>query len=168
MRKLPLDDASGINNRGQVSGGRLHGATGFHASRWHKGKVTDLSARAFDRSNTYGINNRGWTIGWTLSADRSERGTLWRKRKLTDLGTLSGSTTRLVAINDRNQILAESQLANGQVHPALWQRGRWTDLAAKGITTEGEVVDINDHGTIAASIRPVFGISHAVLYRKTR
>ncbi|MER6162424.1 hypothetical protein ABT147_44220 [Streptomyces sp. NPDC001868] len=59
MRKLPLDDASGINNRGQVAGGRLHGATGFNAARWHKGKVTDLGARAFDRSNTYGINNRG-------------------------------------------------------------------------------------------------------------
>lgn len=167
MRPLPLDDASDINERGQVAGGKLHGGDGFHATVWYRGKLTDLGARAFDRSNTYGINGRGWIIGWTFSADRSERGTLWRKSRLTDLGTLGGATTRLVAINDRGQILAESQIPDGRVHPALWHRGRWTDLTTKGVTAEGEVVDLNDRGTVAATIRPVFGISHAVLYRKT-
>jgi probable HAF family extracellular repeat protein len=164
MRELPLDDVSDINNRGQVSGGRLVG-TGFHAAVWYRGAVTDLGALDFDRSNTYAINERGWVVGWVFSPEQRERGALWRNATLTDVGTLGGGTTTLVAVNDRGQILATSQTADGVTHPALWQDGAFTDLTTGGVDAEADLADLNNRGQIAATIRPIFGISHAVIYR---
>lgn len=168
MRKLPLDAVAGINERRQVAGGRLHGTAGFHAGVLYRGRFTDLGAGPFDRSNTYGINDRGWVIGWHFSPARAERGMLWRGGTATDVGTLGGERTQLRAINDRGQILGQSQVADGNVRPVLWQRGVLTDLTAAGVVGEDTVVDLNDRGDIAASIRPVFGISRAVVYRKVR
>jgi probable HAF family extracellular repeat protein len=169
MRRLPLDSVSDINNRGQVAGGQRHGDVGFHAGVWHRGRTTDLGvgAGAFDRSNTYGINDKGWVIGWTLTTDHVERGALWRKTTVTDVGTLGGGHTQLKAVNDHGQILAESQIPDGNIHPALWRRSGWTDLTTVGLGAEDSVVDLNNRGEIAATIRPVFGISHAVIYRSS-
>jgi probable HAF family extracellular repeat protein len=165
MREVPLDTVSDIDNRGRVAGGRAAGTGGFHAGVWHRGTVTDLGAAAFDRSNSYAINDRGWVIGWTFSPERHERGTLWRDGTTTDLGTLGGTSTRLVAINDRGVILATSQTSAGADHPARWERGGWTDLTTAGIGPDDTMVDINDRGEIAASVRPVWGVSRAVVYR---
>jgi probable HAF family extracellular repeat protein len=165
VRRLPLDSVSDINNRGQISGGRLSGATGFHASVWHRGRVTDLGAAAFDRSNTYRLNDRGWVIGWTFTAEQYERGALWRRGIRTDLGTLGGNVTTPVAINDRGVILVRSQLADGNLHPALWRRGRLTDLIPAGLDPHGEVADYNNRGEIAGTLRPDVGGVHAVVYR---
>jgi len=168
VRALPLASVSDINNRGQIAGGKALATGGFHASVWHRGRLTDLGAAAFDRSNTYGINDRGWAIGWTYSADQFERGALWRHGRRTDLGTLGGNLTRAVAINDRGVILATSQVADGNLHPALWKRGVLTDLTAAGVSADGDVVDLNNRGEIVASIRPEFGIARAILYRPER
>jgi probable HAF family extracellular repeat protein len=164
VRALPLDSVSDLNNRGQVAGGRLLGSGGFHASVWYRGRVTDLGAAAFDRSNTYRVNTKGWVIGWTFSAQQFERGALWRRGIRTDLGTLGGSLTHAVAINDRGVILVTSQVADGNVHPALWRRGILSDLAGSGVDVNGDVVDFNDRGQIAGSIR-LEGGAHAVIYR---
>ena len=164
VRRLPLDSVSDINNRGEVSGGRATG-NGFHASVWRRGKVTDLGAAAFNRSNTYRLNDAGSVIGWTFSPQQDERGTLWRHSARTDLGTLGGNVTHAIAINKRGVVLATSQISDGSVHPALWRRGGLTDLTAAGVDADADLADYNDKGEIAASIRPVFGIAHAVLYR---
>jgi probable HAF family extracellular repeat protein len=163
VRALPLDTVSDLNNRGRVSGGRVVGS-GFHASVWYRGRVTDLGASAFDRSNTYRINNKGWVIGWTFSAQQDERGALWRRGVRTDLGTLGGNVTHAVAINDRGVILVTSQVPDGNLHPALWRRGVLRDLAGSGVDADGDVVDFNDRGQIAGSIRGD-GYAHAVIYR---
>jgi probable HAF family extracellular repeat protein len=165
VRTLPLDTVSDINNRSQISGGRAFGTAGFHASVWRRGSVTDLGAAAFDRSNTYRINDNGWVIGWTFSAQQFERGALWRHGIRTDLGTLGGESTHAVAINDRGVILAASQLSDGFVHPALWRRGVLTDLTTAGVQADADLADYNNRGEIAGSIRPVFGVAHAVVYR---
>jgi probable HAF family extracellular repeat protein len=165
VRPLPLDDVSDINNRTQISGGRVSGVNGFHASVWRRGRVTDLGAAAFDRSNTYGINDRGWVLGWVFSARQYERGVLWRHGRRTDIGTLGGNATHPVAINERGVVLVTSQLPDGNVHPALWRRGVLTDLTAAGVGADSDLADYNNKGEIAASIRPVFGIAHAVIYR---
>jgi uncharacterized membrane protein len=104
-------------------------------------------------------------IGWTFSPQQYERGALWRHGRRTDLGTLGGNLTHAVAINDRGVVLAASQVADGNIHPALWKRGKLTDLTAAGISADGEVVDLNNRGEIAASIRPEFGTARAILYR---
>lgn len=168
MRQLPLAEVSGINNRGRVSGGIALDSGGFHAATWRRGRVADLGALAFDRSNTYGINASGWVIGWTFSPQQRERGTLWRHGAMTDVGTLGGPATHLIAINDRGHILASSMLPDGTEHPALWHRGVLVDLAERGVDPLGEVVDINDRGEIAGAVRPVFGTARAVVYRPTR
>ena len=167
VRELPLDDVSDLNNRGQVAGGRIT-TTGFHASVWHRDKVTDLGAGAFDRSNAYRINESGWVIGWTFDAQQYQRGALWRHGRRTDLGTLGGNITRVAAINDRGVVLATSQVADGNLHPALWKRGKLTDLTAAGVSADGDFVDLNNRGEIAASIRPEFGTAHAIVYRPRR
>lgn len=160
MRTLPLDTVSGINNRGQVSGG-AHA----HAAVAYKGRVKDLGAGPFDRSGSYGINAQGWVIGWHFSAAQDERGILWRAGKATDVGTLGGARTHLVAINDRGQILGISRLANGADHPILWRAGRMTDLTTRGVDPDHDLVGLNNRGQIAVSYRPVFGIAHAAIYR---
>jgi probable HAF family extracellular repeat protein len=171
MRALPLSSVSDINNRGQVAGGRVHGTGGFHATVWYRGKMTDLGAGPFDRSNTYGINERGWLIGWKFSADQFERGTLWRQRSsastvtATDVGTRGGAFTRLKSINDRGQILGVSQARDGSERPVLWRRGMLIDLTALGVGAGDHIADLNNRGEIASTISPGFGVSRAVVYR---
>jgi probable HAF family extracellular repeat protein len=164
MRKLNLDDVSDINNRGQITGGRLISSGGFHASVWWHGKVTDLGAGPFDRSNTHGINERGWVIGWMFSEQQDERGVLWRHGTVTDVGTLGGGRTHLISVNNQGQILGTSQLASGHERPVLWQRGVLTDLTTWGVDAEADLVGINNRGDIAVSIRPVWGTAHAAVY----
>jgi probable HAF family extracellular repeat protein len=164
MRTLPLDTVSDINNRGQISGGRLVPG-GFHAAVLRRSQITDLGAGPFNRSNTAGINDRGWVIGWQFSTTQAERGILWRGGTATDVGTLGGDATHLTAINDRGVILGTSRLPNGTVHPIRWRNGTLTDLTTLGVDPDHDLIDINDHGQIAASYRPVFGIAHAALYR---
>jgi probable HAF family extracellular repeat protein len=168
LRRLPLNSVSDINNRGQVAGGRLPDSGGYHACVWRAGRITDLGAGPFDRSNTYRINDRGWVIGWIFSAEQYERGALWRNGTMTDVGTLGGNLTHLTAINDRGEILAMSQVPDGNVHPALWRRGVLTDLTTAGIGADTDLADLNNRGEIAASIRPQWGIAHAVVYRWSR
>ncbi|MCX5067694.1 hypothetical protein OOJ91_17780 [Micromonospora lupini] len=163
-RALPLTEVSDVNERGEVSGGVYVPPSGFHAVRWHIGRATDLGAGPFNRSNTYAINDSGWVIGWQFSADQSQRGILWRNGRALDVGTLGGSFTELRAINNRGEILATSQAGDGSSRPALWRSGVLYDLSSAGVDTNGEVVDLDDHGNIAASIRQVSG-SRAVVYQ---
>jgi probable HAF family extracellular repeat protein len=167
MRALPLNSVSGINNRRQVSGGTVV-PDGFHAAAWSRGRVTDLGAGPFNRSNTYGINEKGWIIGWQFSGTQTERGVLWRHHRPFDVGTLGGDMTQLKAINDRGQILGISQTAAGDVHPFLWQHGTMADLSLLGVDPDHDIVGLNNRGEVVTSYRPVFGISHAAVYRPQR
>ncbi|RAO54396.1 hypothetical protein [Micromonospora saelicesensis] len=162
-RSLPLTEVSDINEHGQVSGGVYLPPDGFHAVRWHSGRVTDLGAGPFNRSNTYALNDRGWVIGWQFSADQFPRGILWRHARALDVGTLGGSSTALRAINNRGEILATSQADDGSSRPALWRRGVLHDLSLAGVSMYGEVVDLDDRGRIAASVRTASG-ARAVVY----
>ncbi|TDC43506.1 hypothetical protein [Micromonospora sp. KC213] len=162
-RPLPLAEVSDVNEHGQVSGG-MHVPGGYHAALWHRNRVTDLGAGPFNRSNTYALNDHGWLIGWQFSAMQFPRGILWRHGRALDVGTLGGSFTELRAINNRGEILATSQATDGSARPALWRRGVLHDLSLAGVSTAGTVVDLDDHGRIAASIRPVWGVSRAVVY----
>ncbi|WP_433313261.1 hypothetical protein ACQP0U_29275 [Micromonospora sp. CA-269861] len=163
-RPLPLSEVSDVNEHGQVSGGIFMPPNGFHAVRWHDGRVTDLGAGPFNRSNTYALNDRGWVIGWQFSADLYPRGILWRHSHAVDVGTLGGSSTELRAINNRGEILATSEASDGSSRPALWRRGVLHDLTLAGIDRYDEVVDLDDRGRIAASVPTVAG-GRAVIYR---
>ncbi|HEU5156047.1 MAG TPA: hypothetical protein VFU43_03560 [Streptosporangiaceae bacterium] len=165
MRRLPLNAVTDINNRGQVTGSRPHGE-GYHAAVWYRGRVTDLGAGPFDRGGATGINERGWVIGLFFSPEYHERGMLWRNGTVTDVGTLGGTFTHLQTINNRGQILGISQIPDGNTHPVLWQHGVLTDLSTAGVSAESDVRDLNNRGDIAGSIRIVWGVGHAVIYRR--
>jgi probable HAF family extracellular repeat protein len=76
--------------------------------------------------------------------------------------------TQLRAINDRGQILGISQTAAGDVHPFVWQHGAMTDLSLLGVDPGHDIVGLNNHGEVLTSYRPVFGVSHAAVYRPQR
>ena len=160
LRPLPLGSVSGINQAGQISG-----STGSHAAVLWRGRITDLGAGPFDRSNANGINDNGWIIGWHFSETQYERGILWRSGQPTDVGTLGGESTHLAAINNRGQVLGRSRLPDGVEHTVLWQGGTLSDLTGRGVDPDHDLVDLNNRGEIAVSFRPVFGVSHAGLYR---
>ncbi|WP_329014985.1 hypothetical protein OG271_07695 [Micromonospora rifamycinica] len=165
IQLLPLDDVSDVNDRGQVSGGISLPPDGFHATLWDGSQTTDLGAGPFNRSNTYGLNDSGWVIGWQFSPDQYPRGILWRHGRTLDIGTLGGNTTEPLAINNRGEILAKSHNTSNYSRPALWRNGVMHDLSLAGVSTEGSVVDLDDRGGIAATIRLVPGTAHAVVYR---
>ncbi|MFD6564573.1 hypothetical protein [Micromonospora profundi] len=162
-RPLPLAAVSDVNENGQVAGGILL-PDGFHAALWHLGRVTDLGAGPFNRSNTYALNDSGWAIGWQFSARQDPRGFLWRNGRALDIGTLGGDTTQPLAINNRGEILAVSTAADNFSRPALWRGGVLHDLSLAGVNRQGEVVDLDDQGRIAGSIRLDSGDVRAVVY----
>jgi uncharacterized membrane protein len=82
-----------------------------------------------------------------------------------DLGTLGQDPSHAIAINDHGAVLLRSVTTAGEDHPALWRRGVLTDLAQAGVRTNGEVVDYNNRGEIAGSVRPEWGIARAVIYQ---
>jgi probable HAF family extracellular repeat protein len=165
-RLLPLFSVSDINNRGQISGGRLTADRRFdHAAVWRRGQVTDLGAGAGGHSGTFRINSRGWVIGWVLDAQVHEHGSLWRRTGRTELVAVpAGGLTHPVAVNDRGTVLVLTGADEFTVRPALWRRGALTDLTAVGVPAGLEYVDLNDNGQIAGTARSSDGRSRATVW----
>jgi probable HAF family extracellular repeat protein len=165
-RLLPLFSVSDINNRGQISGGRLTADRRFdHAAVWRRGQVTDLGAAAGGHSGTFRINSRGWVIGWVLDAQVHEHGSLWRRAGRTELVAVpAGGLTHPVAVNDRGTVLVLTGADEFTVRPALWRRGALTDLTAVGVPAGLEYVDLNDNGQIAGTARSSDGRSRATVW----
>ncbi|WP_416966833.1 hypothetical protein [Streptomyces sp. 4F14] len=123
MRKLPLDDASAIDDRGQVSGGRLHDATGFHAARWDKGKVTDLGALGGSTTRLVAINDRNQILAESQLANGQVHPALWQRGRWTDLAA-KGITTEgeVVDINCHGTIAASIRPVFGISHAVLYRK----------------------------------------------
>jgi probable HAF family extracellular repeat protein len=175
-RSLPLTSVSGINNRGEVSGGLRQKSGGLHAAVWRRGRVTDLGAEAWDQADTRGINDKGWVLGYFYHFAPNENiprlhGALWRNGKRTDLGSLGGWTDPQV-INNRGAalVVSGSNLEDESARPALWRRGVLTDLTPLGVPggdgfpASAEYVDLNDRGQIAGITPPP--ARHAVVWQR--
>lgn len=150
MRALPLDTATNINNRSEISG-MVADSDGVHAAVYRHGTVVALGAGPQDRSTTQAINNLGWVVGWKWSTtDDNAQAALWRHNVRTDLGALSGTFSAPLAINDRGEILGVfGDGPGGSERPFRWRAGVMTDLSAYGIET---AADLNVKGEICGTI----------------
>jgi probable HAF family extracellular repeat protein len=161
MTDLGVDNARGINDRGQVVGGTSFG-TGFHAYLWQRGHVTDLGVLSGNYSEAYAVNNRGWVAGNGASPTGFVNAFLWRHGVMTRLLTRpGGSYSEARAINELGQVLGVGE----NLRPVIWQNGAAIDLTTRGIAADSTVRDINNRRHIAGTriIRP--GLEyHATLY----
>jgi probable HAF family extracellular repeat protein len=162
MTDLGLDNATDINNRGQLVGGTPIGS-GFHGYRWRNGVVTDLGAIAGDVSQAAAINEHGHVVGGSATDSFVNHAFFYRDTMI-DLGTLGGPFSDAVAINDSDQVLGVSSTADGQLHGFVWRDGRMVDLTGLGIPTNADVRDVNNSGQISGAYYPTSGQPHAALF----
>ena len=168
-----VNDASGINDSGQVVGTSAHwfnqegndapscprepvygGMDAPQAWLWRGGRRTGLGGLGGGESAASAINGRGQVVGWSKTAAGTWHAFLWQRGKMTDLGTLPGGQSSCAsAINDRGQVVGVSTASSGTTRAFLWQEGRMRDLgvlpgrtssAASGINERGQVVGSSD------------------------
>jgi probable HAF family extracellular repeat protein len=169
--------STGINERGQVVGGRYTSDGGWQAFVWQKGTLTVLDTPGWEESRAVGINERGQILGEGETSGSGRRAVLWQRGKMVDLGALPGETaTEATAINDRGQIVGESYGA-GRWHAFLWQKGKMTDLGtlggaesfasvasySRGWLSQGA---INNRGQIVGFSNTASGTWHAFLWQQ--
>ena len=160
--------ASGINDRGQVVGGRVMASGEAHAflwkcrrgtGQWRRGGMTDLGTLGGALGGASAINNRGQVVGSSYIGGRHYNpyhSFLWEKGRMKDLGTLApqgpahNQQSFATAINDREQVVGYSQTASDLYRAFVWKKGKMTALTLKGTPeeTESKALDLNDRGQI--------------------
>jgi probable HAF family extracellular repeat protein len=160
---LPLDFASGINDRGQVVGWASRDVDGVRTRRavlWDAGTLTDLGtlpgAPSSVASEAVGISRSGWVFGSSGTAPRPFHGDLttlplpfrWRDGVMEDLGKQpEWSEPDFAALfgDDVGRVVGfnRSDAVN-----FVWQDGVWTQVLGPGGLTRGWVLDMNDDGAI--------------------
>jgi len=155
--------ASGINDRGQVSGASgtcgpispIYPAIGTHALLWQDGVAIYLGSLGGTLNNlAYAINNRGQVVGVSgLPGNTTAHAFFWQNKTMTDLGTLPGDFFSVAfSINNKAQVVGESCDVNFNCRAFLWQKGVMTDLNT--LIPAGSPLyllsaqDLNDRGRI--------------------
>jgi len=132
----PDSSATGVNNRGQVTGVSISNGATFtgetgRAFTWRQGHMTELPRLGGDFSGTGAINNRGDIVGAsTLPGNQTTHATLWTRGRIIDLGTLPGDRFSEAAdINDRGVIVGLS-CGDAGCRAVRWDSRGLTDLNA--------------------------------------
>lgn len=118
---LPLEEASAINDRGQVAG-----ASGGHAALWQNGRMWDLgtlpppnpqSDTDPPQSKALALNNRGQVAGNSglfisypgdIGGGFDSRPFLWTAGRLQPLGTLGGEYGEANGISDTGVVVGQA------------------------------------------------------------
>jgi len=165
--------ASGINNRGQVSGhGDLSGQD--TAFIWEAGVMTPLIRLPDGRANgANAINGRGHAVGFSLDASDLPHAVLWRDDTITDLEPLAGVQSSAYAVNRRDEAVGFSTAITGGSIAFLWKHGRRFNLGTLTATAPNQVpsssaVSINQEGRIVGASTTAAGEVHAVLWPSER
>ena len=147
----PNSFASGINNRGDVVGGRFDEngpLNAFIVDR--KGRLTDLgSAGVADDINDKGVIS-GWERGIDSSAAASVEGVLL---------SLGGEPSTTSGVNASGWVLVNGEGFASVRNPLKRVR---VSLAPEGAA---DAVDINDHGDIVGVADGGDGMPHIVIWR---
>ncbi|MBD0345555.1 MAG: DUF3466 family protein [Coleofasciculus sp. Co-bin14] len=163
---IPYNDASGINNAGQVvcnlDPGR--GVAGRCPYLWQNGTVTDIGLCGGSSSVT-AINNAGQVAGFDV-----QRAFAWQSGFTNYLSTLgsTNSNSRALGINDREQVVGFSSTDSGHQHAVLWQNQRVIDLGTLPGGTRSEALGINNFWKIVGWSNTSTGYKHAVFWQKRR
>ena len=152
-----------INNLGQAVG-ISHASTGWHATLWESGAITDLGELpgGSNYSVAMSINDAGQIAG--ISHSVNYRAVLWQNGTIVDLGTLSGTLSEAHGINTSGQVVGSSYVVGG-THAFVWENGSMTDL---GTLPGGEAFSvayaINDAGQIVGTSLNESGGNSAFLW----
>ncbi|MDQ2731778.1 MAG: hypothetical protein M3Y56_08980 [Armatimonadota bacterium] len=147
--------ATGVNDRGQVTGESDSWGGFSHAFLWTKGRMKDLGVLDRDMSTGESINNRGLITGSCQIFQWTSCAFLYDGRDMVDLG-VSGSGN---AINSRDQIVGDTE--GGAF---LYNHGKIRLLGTLG-GSSSEAHAINDEGQIVGGARIRSGHNHAFLFR---
>lgn len=157
-----VDDASAINDDGQVAGYTVAEFGGNPcATVWDHGIPTCLDLLpGSTSSNAFGINRAGRVVGRSWLGPNEYRATLWKDAKPIDLGLLPGGTSsEAYAINDVGQVVGQADSANFVqpgplisssflLHGVVWSNGVLTDLGVLPGGYESQALGINARGDV--------------------
>ena len=152
----PWDQATDINDRGQVVGG---------AGIWHDGVLTAIGTlEGDDSSYAWAINERGQVVGQSVGQGARYRPFLWADGLMTALepGTLEGGTAFAMSINDHGQVVGHLGVTHNRA--VLWQDGVITDLGTLG-GAWARAHAINNRGQIAGASYTASDEWHAFLWQ---
>lgn len=147
--------ASGINDRGEVSGEASNttpdpyaqglnpypSATQWHATLWHNGKARDLGTLGGPDSIGGLLDARGDVAGESFTNFKKNPDTglptldpfVWRDGHMRDLGSFGGTFGLSMWMNNHGEVAGFSAIGgNRGVHPFLWNGKRLVDLGTLG------------------------------------
>jgi probable HAF family extracellular repeat protein len=168
---LPLDFATGINNRGQVVGWLMQpdagGVLKLQAALWEDGVVTQLGTLGGDESWAVAISDNGWVAGNSLTERRPWRGTFatftlpfrWKAGRMEELGGLVSETVwpALPFVSNRGTVVVVNPLG---CPTSVWDNGAW-QLITRGCSyPQG----MNGQGAITGSLGS-FGAGRAFVWQ---
>ena len=155
---LDVNEALGINDRGQVTGFAIGGGNQQgHAFLYTNGSMMDLGTLGGTSSGGSAVNNRGQVVGAsTLTGNMTEHAFLYHNGLMEDLGTLGGSFSTGLAVNSHGVVTGGASIAGEVEHAFVGSSGKMRDLndeigsaALLYTLVEGEA--INDKGQIVVN-----------------
>jgi probable HAF family extracellular repeat protein len=147
--------ATGINDRGQVTGFAQTPDGVFHFFLWDRENGVQDLGPALDTN--FCINEAGQIAGTTRGAAGNRLAFLWeRAQGMRVLGTLGGSESAAVGLNNHGRVVGWSHTAAGASHAFIWdQTTGMRDLGtfggaksdARWISDTGQVFGLADSAT---------------------
>jgi probable HAF family extracellular repeat protein len=157
--------ATGINNRGQITGSVVDADGVYHGYlRDRRGRITGIDLRGAVATAPAGINNRGQIVGRYYESapirgpDSRFRGYLQDGRKLIRIDVPGALKTQAVDINNGGHVVGEYLDTDGAFHGFLWREGRFTTIdfpgaagtSLTGINDRGEILSVHVDSTTGA------------------
>jgi probable HAF family extracellular repeat protein len=102
-------EATGINDKGRVSGGLLGGG-GLKPALWAGGSAIVLPTLGGDGA-ALAINRGGKLAGWVATSNGGSHAAIWSNRKLIDLGSVRGAPTVANALNNAGDVVGRIELS---------------------------------------------------------
>jgi probable HAF family extracellular repeat protein len=102
-------EATGINDKGQASGGLLGGG-GLKPALWAGGSAIVLPTLGGDGA-ALAINRAGQLAGWVATSNGGSHAAIWSHRKLIDLGSARGAPTVANALNNAGEVAGRIELS---------------------------------------------------------